>query len=60
MARELRRCTWPRSRGTWPIVTLLVERGADVSAEDDLHHATPIAWAEHSQQTACTNYLLSR
>jgi ankyrin repeat protein len=46
--------------GHMAMVTLLVDRGADVSAEDSLHHATPVAWAEHSGQTAVRQYLLSR
>ena len=46
--------------GHMAMVMLLVERGADVSAEDDLHHATPGAWAEHSKQADVRHYLLSR
>ena len=45
--------------GHMAMVTLLVERGADVFAEDGLHHATPRAWAEHSKQTAVRHYRLS-
>ncbi len=46
--------------GHMAMVRLLTERGADVRAEDALHHATPVAWAEHSKQTAVRDYLLSR
>jgi ankyrin repeat protein len=34
--------------GNLPLVTLLVESGADVHARDDEHHSTPLGWAETS------------
>lgn len=40
-------------------VKLLVERGADISAEDDLYHGTPIGWAEHSKRLDVRDYLKS-
>jgi hypothetical protein len=32
-------------RGHVEVVTLLLERGADVNAEDSFYHATPLTWA---------------
>jgi ankyrin repeat protein len=45
--------------GHLPIVTLLVDRGADLNARDDLYHATPVEWAAHFKQAAVTGYLRS-
>jgi ankyrin repeat protein len=42
------------------MVRLLVERGADLSAKDDLYGATPAGWAEHSGRIAVRDYLLAR
>lgn len=41
------------------MVRLLVDRGADLTAEDELYHATPAAWAAHHNQTAVSDYLRS-
>jgi ankyrin repeat protein len=41
-------------------VKLLVERGADVSAEDDLYRATPVGWANHGKRVEVIDYFNSR
>jgi ankyrin repeat protein len=46
--------------GHMPVVKLLVERGADLSAQDDLYHATPEGAAEYFGQVAIRDYLRSR
>ncbi|SPE34218.1 Ankyrin [Candidatus Sulfopaludibacter sp. SbA3] len=45
--------------GHMPMVKVLIERGADRSIKDDLHHGTPEGWAAHSGQTEVRDYLRS-
>jgi len=44
-------------RGDLPIVSLLVERGADPTLVDTEHDSTPKGWAQHGGQTAVVEYL---
>ncbi len=46
--------------GCLPAVKLLVERGADLTLEDDLYHSTAIGAAEYFGQDAVRDYLRSR
>ena len=46
-------------RGHDEVVRLLVERGARLDIEDTIYHATPLGWAEHSNQEATATYLRS-
>lgn len=43
--------------GHMAMVKLLVERGADLAMEDDLHHGTPVGHASHFGQTEVRDYL---
>jgi ankyrin repeat protein len=45
--------------GHMAMAALLVTRGADLSAQDDLYHATPANWASHSNRTAVRDFLQS-
>jgi hypothetical protein len=42
-----------------PMVTLLVERGADRSVKEDLYHATPEGGAQYFGQVEVRDYLRS-
>lgn len=44
-------------RGLLPIVTLLVDLGADPTIVDAEHDSTPQGWAQHGGQTAVVDYL---
>lgn len=44
-------------RGNLPVVSLLVELGADPTIVDSEHNSTPRGWAEHSGQTAVVDHL---
>ena len=44
-------------KGDLPMVQRLVARGADVSNRDNPYHSTPLAWADHGQQTAVVEWL---
>ncbi len=46
--------------GHMPMVQLLVERGAELSIEDDLYHSTPEGGAAYFGQDAVRDYLRSR
>jgi ankyrin repeat protein len=41
-------------------VRWLVERGADLSRTDQIHHGTPLGWAEHSARDSAVHRFLSR
>jgi ankyrin repeat protein len=45
--------------GHLSMVTLLVERGADFTIQDDLYHGTPAGWAEYSGSETTWDYLRS-
>jgi glyoxylase-like metal-dependent hydrolase (beta-lactamase superfamily II) len=62
----LRRPTWPCSPlhyaallGSLGLVRRLVEGGADVGAEDEIRHATPLDWAREAGQREVVAYLES-
>jgi ankyrin repeat protein len=44
--------------GNLEMVKLLLELGGDLNLRDPSYHATPIAWAAHSQQQHVIQYLL--
>ena len=44
-------------RGNIPIITLLLEHGADPNVRDTGYNATPAGWAEHHGQTEAQQYL---
>jgi len=44
-------------RDNLPVVTLLVDLGADPTITDSEHDSTPRGWAQHSGQTAIVDYL---
>jgi ankyrin repeat protein len=46
--------------GHLPMVELLVERGADLSIQEDLYHSTPAGAAAYFHQTAVHDYLRRR
>jgi ankyrin repeat protein len=45
--------------GHLSMATLLVERGADFTIQDDLYHGTPAGWAEHGGSDETQDYLRS-
>jgi ankyrin repeat protein len=47
-------------RGQLDVVTLLLERGADVNAQDSFYGVTPIVWAAQNGHAAVARVLLAR
>jgi len=43
--------------GHLAVAELLVSRGADLEAKDDLYHSTPHGWASHSGRASVRDYL---
>jgi hypothetical protein len=65
--RALERPPWPASPlhvaallGDLELVRHLVEQGADITARDELHGATPLAWAQRGGHRAVVDYLEAR
>lgn len=48
------------SKGQLDAVQLLIERGADVNAEDTFYHATPISWAIENGHNDIVKFLLQK
>ncbi|WP_328994874.1 DinB family protein [Kribbella sp. NBC_01245] len=46
--------------GELDVLRLLVEHGADLAAEDPEFHATPLGWAQWSNQAAAADFLVNQ